>query len=160
MTLAVGGLFPAVTVMSPDETGAPSPLNLGTWLENKTSVIFGVPGAFTPTCSAKHLPGFVAHLPALQDKGVEAVACHSVNDAFVMAAWTEVAGDPAIRMIADGAADLTKQLGLELDLTAAGMGLRCQRYALILKNREVTYLGLETGQSFGVSSAEAVLEAL
>jgi len=160
MTISVGDRFPAMTVMTPDENGGPSPLNLADWMAEKTCVLFGLPGAFTPTCSAKHLPGFVEQAEALKAKGVDAIACHSVNDAFVMGAWAKAAGSADVTMIADGAADMTRALGLELDLTAAGMGLRCQRYAMILKNGEVTYLGVEAGQTFGVSSAEAVLEAL
>ena len=160
MTLALGDAFPTLTALTPDENGAPSPLDLNAWMAGKTVVIFGVPGAFTPTCSAKHLPGFVEQAAALRAKGVEAIGCHSVNDAFVMNAWAKAAGSADFTMIADGSAAMTKALGLELDLTMAGMGLRCQRYAMVLKDGVVTYLGVEPGQDFGVSSAEAVLEAL
>lgn len=160
MTLAVGDAFPTLTVQTCDDQGAPAPLDLAAWLAGKTAVIFGVPGAFTPTCSAKHLPGFVEQAAALKAKGVEAIGCHSVNDAFVMAAWAKTSGSEDITMIADGSAALTKALGLELDLTAAGLGLRVQRYAALIKDGKVTYLGVEPGQEFGVSSAEAVLEAL
>ncbi len=160
MTLAVGDAFPTPTVQTCDDQGAPAPLDLSAWLAGRTVVIFGVPGAFTPTCSAKHLPGFVEQAAALKAKGVDAIGCHSVNDAFVMAAWSKTSGSADITMIADGSAALTKALGLELDLEAAGLGLRVQRYAAVIKDGNLTYLGVEPGQEFGVSSAEAVLEAL
>ena len=160
MTLAIGDEFPSLTVQSADETGGPSPLDLGAWTKGKTVVLFGVPGAFTPTCSQRHLPGFVDQAAALRAKGVEAIGCHSVNDAFVMAAWAKANGADELIMIADGSAVLTKALGLELDLTAMGLGLRCKRYAAVVKDGKVTYLGVEEGQDFGVSSANAVLDAL
>lgn len=160
MTISVGNTFPNITVQTCDDQGAPAPLDLGQWASDRKVVIFGLPGAFTPTCSAKHLPGFVAQAAALRSHGVAAIGCHSVNDAFVMAAWARAAGSADITMIADGAAALTKALGLELDLTMAGMGVRSQRYAMIIDQGLVTYLGVEPGQDFGVSSAEAVLEAL
>ena len=160
MTLTVGDAFPTLTVQTCDALGAPEPLALGPWLAGRKVVVFGVPGAFTPTCSARHLPGFVAKAAALRAKGIAAIGCHSVNDAFVMGAWAESAGSDDITMIADGAARLTKALGLEVDLSDAGLGLRCKRYAAILEDGRVSYLGVEEGQDFGVSSAEAVLEAL
>ena len=160
MTLVVGDAFPEMTVTTVDGEGNPAPLNLDTFLNGRTVAIFGVPGAFTPTCSIKHMPGFIEQADALKAKGVEAIACHAVNDAFVMKAWAKDQGAHGITLIADGSAALTKALGLELDLTAAGLGLRVQRYAAIVKDGTVIYLGVEEGQSFGVSSAEAVLEAL
>ena len=160
MTIAVGDAIPAITVQTCDDQGAPAPFDLQEWAKDRTVVIFGVPGAFTPTCSAQHLPGFIAHAEALAAKGVAAIGCHAVNDAFVLGAWAKASESGSITMIADGAAALTKALGLELDLTEAGMGLRCKRYAMVLKNGQVTYLGVEPGQTFDVSSAEAVLEAL
>ena len=126
-----------------------------------TAVLFGVPGAFTPTCSARHLPGFVQEAQALKAKGVETVACVAVNDAFVMAAWGRDQGvTDEVVMLADGSAAFTRALGLELDLTARGMGIRAQRFALIVKDGRVTYLGVEEPGGFGVSSAEAVLAKL
>ncbi len=124
-------------------------------------VLFAVPGAFTPTCSAKHLPGFVEHLPALKAKGVDCVVCLAVNDVFVMAAWAkdQKVGDGII-MLADGSAAFTKALGLELDLTARGLGVRSQRFALIAVDGVVTHLAVEDAGGFDVSRAEAVLEAL
>ena len=160
MPIQVGDQFPRVSVQTCDAQGAPAPLDLDLFLQGKTVVIVGVTGAFTPTCSVRHLPGFVQQAAALQAKGVDMIACHAVNDAFVLGTWAKSLGSADITMIADGTAALTRALGLELDLTATGMGLRCQRYAAIVKNGEVTYLGVEPGQSLGVSSAKAVLEAL
>jgi peroxiredoxin (alkyl hydroperoxide reductase subunit C) len=124
-------------------------------------VLFAVPGAFTPTCSAKHLPGFVHHLAELKAKGVDRVVCMAVNDAFVMGAWAkdQKVGD-GIVMLADGAGAFTKALGLELDLVARGMGVRSQRFALITQDGVVTHLAVEQAGGFDVSRAEAVLEAL
>ncbi len=124
-------------------------------------VLFAVPGAFTPTCSAKHLPGFTGHLEALKAKGVDRVVCLAVNDVFVMSAWAkdQKVGDGII-MLADGSAAFTKALGLELDLTARGLGVRSQRFALIAVDGVVTHLAVEDAGGFDVSRAEAVLEAL
>jgi peroxiredoxin (alkyl hydroperoxide reductase subunit C) len=124
-------------------------------------VLFAVPGAFTPTCSAKHLPGFTDHLADLRAKGVDRVVCLAVNDVFVMGAWAkdQKVGDGII-MLADGSAAFTKALGLELDLTARGLGVRSQRFALIAVDGVVTHLAVEDAGGFDVSRAEAVLEAL
>jgi peroxiredoxin (alkyl hydroperoxide reductase subunit C) len=124
-------------------------------------VLFAVPGAFTPTCSAKHLPGFTAHMADLKAKGVDRVVCLAVNDVFVMGAWAkdQKVGDGLI-MLADGSAAFTKALGLELDLTARGLGVRSQRFALIAVDGLVTHLAVEDAGGFDVSRAEAVLEAL
>jgi peroxiredoxin (alkyl hydroperoxide reductase subunit C) len=124
-------------------------------------VLFAVPGAFTPTCSAKHLPGFVEHLAALKAKGVDRVICVSVNDAFVMGAWAkDQKVTSELTMLADGSGAFTKALGLELDLVARGLGVRSQRYALIAVDGVVTHLAVEDAGGFDVSRAEAVLEAL
>ncbi len=127
----------------------------------KTVVLFGVPGAFTPTCSMRHLPGFVERADALKAKGADVVACMAVNDAFVLDAWAKSQGvEDKIVMLADGAAELTKALGMELDLTARGLGVRSQRFALVAKDRKVAHIGVEQPGAFEVSRAEAVLEAL
>lgn len=160
MSIQIGAAYPSITVQTTDAAGAPTPLDMGALVAGKTVVIFGLPGAFTPTCSVQHLPGFVAQAEALKAKGVDAIACHAVNDAFVLGAWAKANDAGDITMIADGTAALTKALGLELDLTMAGMGLRCKRYAMIVKDGKVAHLGIEEGQTFGVSSAEAILEAL
>ena len=129
--------------------------------KGKKVVLFAVPGAFTPTCSAKHLPGFVEHAAAIKAKGVDAIVCLSVNDAFVMGAWGKSAGvTDDITMVADGSAALTKAMGLELDLVARGMGVRSQRFALIAVDGKVTTLNIEAPGDFQVSSAEAIIAAL
>jgi peroxiredoxin (alkyl hydroperoxide reductase subunit C) len=160
MTIKVGDAIPSVTVKQATAEG-PKDVNLAELAAGKTLVLFGVPGAFTPTCSAKHLPGFVQNAAALRDKGVDLVACMAVNDVFVMDAWGKDQGvGNDVVMIADGSADLTKAMGLELDLTARGLGLRCQRFVLIAKGGKVTHVAVEAPGAFEVSKAEAVLAAL
>jgi glutaredoxin/glutathione-dependent peroxiredoxin len=124
-------------------------------------VMFATPGAFTPTCSAKHLPGFIDRVDELKAKGVDRVICLAVNDAFVMGAWAkdQKVGDRIV-MLADGSGALTKALGLELDLVARGLGVRSQRFALIAEEGKVVHLAIEQPGGFDVSRAEAVLEAL
>lgn len=127
--------------------------------KNKCIVIFGVPGAFTPTCSLKHLPGFVSHHSTLKSKGIDEIWCLSVNDHFVMAAWgREQNAIGKVRMMADGSAEYSKKLGLDRDLTPNGMGIRCRRFAMIVQNGTVSYLGIEESGKFEVSSAEAILD--
>jgi glutaredoxin/glutathione-dependent peroxiredoxin len=124
----------------------------------KKVVLFAVPGAFTPTCSARHLPGYVQNADAFKAKGVDTIACIAVNDAFVMQAWgKDQATGEKITMLADGAAAFAKALGLELDLNARGMGWRSQRYALVAENGTVKHLAVEEPGGFEVSKAEAVL---
>jgi peroxiredoxin len=123
-------------------------------------VMFAVPGAFTPTCSAKHLPGFVQHLADFKAKGVDRVVCLSVNDAFVMGAWAKDQKASGIVMLADGSGLFTKALGLELDLVARGLGIRSQRFALVAQDGVVTHLAVEEAGGFDVSRAEAVLATL
>ena len=160
MAIAVGDSIPAMKIMEGTAEG-PKELDTGAFFAGRTVVLFGVPGAFTPTCSAKHLPGFVEHYDAIKAKGVDAIACMAVNDAFVMQAWGKDQGALGkITMIADGSAAFTKALGLELDLTARGLGIRCQRFALIAKDGKVTHIAVEAPGAFEVSSAEAVLAAL
>lgn len=127
----------------------------------KKVVLFAVPGAFTPTCSARHLPGYVQNVDALKAKGVDTVACVAVNDAFVMGAWAKDQGvDGRITMLADGSGAFTRALGLELDLTARGLGVRSQRYAMVVDNGRVTSLSVEPPGGFEVSKAEAILAGL
>ncbi|MFN6953526.1 MAG: peroxiredoxin [Acetobacteraceae bacterium] len=160
MAIAVGDSIPAMKIMEGTAEG-PKELDTGAFFAGRTVVLFGVPGAFTPTCSAKHLPGFVEHYDAIKAKGVDAIACMAVNDAFVMKAWGKDQGAlDKITMIADGSAAFTKALGLELDLTARGLGIRCQRFALIAKDGKVTHIAVEAPGAFEVSSADAVLAAL
>jgi len=125
----------------------------------KKVVLFAVPGAFTPTCSAAHLPGYIAHADAFQAKGVDMIACLSVNDAFVMQAWAEGQNAEHITMLADGGAVLTQAMGLEMSTGSFG-GIRSQRYAMILDNGEVKHLALEEPKSFEVSKAERILAVL
>jgi glutaredoxin/glutathione-dependent peroxiredoxin len=131
------------------------------FFKGKKIVLFAVPGAFTPTCSAKHVPGFVQQAAALRDKGVDTIACLSVNDAFVMGAWgKDQKADGKVLMLADGNGDFTRAVGLELDATANGLGKRSKRYAMIVDDGVVTTLNVEAPGAFEVSSAEAVLKAL
>ena len=126
-----------------------------------TVVFFAVPGAFTPTCDAKHLPGYIEKADALRAKGVDTIACMSVNDVFVMKAWGKSAGaDGKVLMLADGNGDYARALGLELDATGFGMGRRSQRFALVVKDGVVTQVHVEAGPEFKVSAAEYILERL
>ena len=127
----------------------------------KKVVLFALPGAFTPTCSAKHLPGFVNNFQAIKAKGVDAIACLSVNDAFVMDAWGKDQNvEDKVMMLADGNADFTKAVGLTMDGTGYGMGTRSQRYAMIIDKGVITALNVEAPGAFEVSSAESILKAL
>ncbi|WP_338665535.1 peroxiredoxin [Pararoseomonas sp. SCSIO 73927] len=160
MPIQPGDAIPSVKVMQAGAEG-PKEVDTAALLGHGTVVLFGVPGAFTPTCSARHLPGFVQQAAALKAKGVDTVACVAVNDAFVMAAWAKDQGvTDQVVMLADGAAAFTKALGLEMDLTARGMGVRSQRFALIAKGGKVTHLGVEQAGAFEVSSADAILAQL
>ncbi|WP_431283051.1 peroxiredoxin [Humitalea sp. 24SJ18S-53] len=160
MTISVGDAVPAVSIQQATPEGAQG-LDTAEFFAGKTVVLFGVPGAFTPTCSAKHLPGFVTQAAALKAKGVDAIACMAVNDPFVMAAWAKDQGITGqVVMIADGSAAFTKALGLELDLTARGLGVRCQRFALIARDGKVAHVAVEAPGGFEVSTAEAILAAL
>ena len=160
MTIKVGDSIPSVKVMQATAEG-PKEVDTAELFRGKTVVLFGVPGAFTPTCSAKHLPSFITNADALKAKGVDLIACMAVNDAFVMAAWSKDQGaSEKVVFLADGSAALTKALGLEMDLTARGLGVRSQRFALVAKNGKVTHIGVEQPGAFEVSKAESVLEAL
>jgi peroxiredoxin len=124
-------------------------------------VLFAVPGAFTPTCSAKHLPGFVEQAAALRQKGVDRIVCLSVNDAFVMGAWGKAQGTgEKVMLVADGNGDFTRALGLDFDGSGFGMGRRSQRYAAVVQDGVVKHLAVEKPMEFKVSSAEAILAAL
>lgn len=130
-------------------------------VKGKKIIIFGLPGAFTPTCSAKHVPGYVANFNTLKSKGVDEIWCISVNDPFVMGAWAkDQKAQGKVRMMADGSADYTKKLGLEMDLTSRGMGMRSQRYAMLVQDGVVKSLNVEAPGKFEVSNAETMLKAL
>jgi peroxiredoxin len=139
----------------------PNTFNVADLTKGKKIVIFGLPGAYTPTCSAKHVPGYLQQYDALKRKGVDEIWCLSVNDAFVMGAWgRDQHSTGKVRMMADGSADYTKKLGLEMDLTARGMGVRSQRYSMLVENGVVKSLNVEAPGKFEVSSAEAMLTKL
>ena len=160
MTIKVGDNIPAVKVTQAAADGNKE-LDTAEFFKGKTVVLFGVPGAFTPTCSAKHLPSFTQNAAALRAKGVDVIACMAVNDAFVMGAWAKDQGiTDQVVMIADGSAALTKAMGLEFDLTARGLGVRSQRFALVAKDGKVTHVAVEAPGAFEVSKAEAVLAVL
>ena len=157
MTIKVGDSIPSMKLMVATADG-PKETSTDEIFKGKKVVLFAVPGAFTPTCSAKHLPGFVQNFDALKAKGVDTVACIAVNDAFVMGAWGKDQGTgDKVMMLADGAAAFAKAIGLELDLNARGMGWRSQRYALVAEDGKVTHLGVEAPGGFEASKAEAIL---
>jgi glutaredoxin/glutathione-dependent peroxiredoxin len=160
MTINVGDKIPEMK-FKVRQGGDPKDLTTDEIFKGKKVVLFAVPGAFTPTCSLKHLPGFIQHYDDLKKKGVDTVACLSVNDHFVMGAWAkdQGAGDK-IMMIADGNGDFTKAVGLTLDGSGFGLGTRSQRYAMVVDNGTVKTLNVEKGGAFEVSSAEAILAAL
>jgi peroxiredoxin (alkyl hydroperoxide reductase subunit C) len=160
MAIQVGDSIPSMKLMMATADG-PKETSTDDIFKGKKVVLFAVPGAFTPTCSAKHLPGFVQHAGEIKAKGVDTIACIAVNDAFVMGAWGKDQGTgDKVTMLADGAAAFAKAIGLELDLNARGMGWRSQRYALIADDMKVTHLSVEAPGGFEVSSAEAIMAAL
>lgn len=160
MTIQPGDKIPAATLFEMGDSG-PEGLSTDDLFAGKTVIMFGLPGAFTPTCSAKHVPGFVAKADEIKAKGVDDILCLSVNDAFVMGAWgKDLNVGNAVRMIADGNADLTQKIGLDIDRTAGGMGVRCDRFAMIVKDGMVQSIDREGPGEFEVSSAEAQLAKL
>lgn len=160
-TLPAGSLQEFIEVEGNGCSLGPNTFDVQKAVAGKKIAVFALPGAFTPTCSAKHVPGFVEQAEAFTKVGVDEIWCVSVNDAFVMGAWgrDQGAGEDVL-MLADGSAAFTKALGLELDLTARGLGLRCQRFALIAKDGRVTHVAVEEAGAFEVSRAETVLAAL
>jgi peroxiredoxin len=157
MTIKVGEKIPSDTLMEMVD-GKPTPVPTDSFFAGKTVALFALPGAFTPTCSAKHVPGFVANYDALAAKGVDEIACVSVNDAFVMGAWgKDQKSDGKVHMLADGNGDFTRALGLEMDGTKFGMGKRSQRYSMIVTDGVVKSLNVEEPGAFEVSSAEYLL---
>lgn len=160
MPISTGAGVPDVEVRTMTAEG-PKPVRTGDILGHGKVVLFAVPGAFTPTCSDYHLPGFVLRREELAAKGVDTVACIAVNDAFVMNAWAKAlhVGD-AVVMLADGNAEFAKAMGLELDASGGGLGTRSQRYAAIIEDGVLTDLAVETAGGLDVSSAETVLAKL
>ncbi len=160
MTIKVGDKLPEATLIIATPEG-PQASTTSEIFGGKTVALFALPGAFTPTCSAKHVPGFKQHAAELKAKGVDEIACLSVNDAFVMKAWSKDQGvDGEMLMLADGNGDFTKAVGLEMDGSKFGMGSRSQRYSLVAKDGVVEQLNVEEGGEFKVSSAEYLLEHL
>ncbi|MEO1766885.1 peroxiredoxin [Thiobacter aerophilum] len=158
--IQAGDTLPEATLfeMTPD---GPQPLQVGALARGRRIVIFGLPGAFTPTCSAKHLPGYVSFADRLKAKGVDEIVCLSVNDAFVMGAWGKEQGAQGkVRMLADGNGDFCRALGLELDLRERGMGVRCQRFSMLVEDGVVKTLNVEAPGKFEVSDAETMLAQL
>ncbi len=160
MAIKIGDTTPEMTLVKATEAG-PAPVTTGELFGGRTVVLFSVPGAFTPTCSAKHLPGFVDHAEAMRGKGVDEIVCLSVNDVFVMTAWAKSAGvDGKVTMLADGSADFTRALGLEMDASRFGMGVRGQRFSMIVSDGKVIQLNVEDPGAFAVSSAEHLMSQL
>jgi peroxiredoxin (alkyl hydroperoxide reductase subunit C) len=160
MTIKVGDTIPSMKLMVGGPEG-PKEVSTDDLFKGKKVVLFAVPGAFTPTCSAKHLPGFVENAEAILAKGADSIVCMAVNDPFVMGAWGKDQGvDSKIIMLADGSAAFTKAMGLELDLVARGLGVRSQRFALIADDAKVTYIAVEPPGGFDVSRAESVMAHL
>ena len=158
MTIQIGDRIPEVVLKYIDD--GVLAIDTPTLFDGSKVVLFAVPGAFTPTCSERHLPGFIKHFDRFRELGVE-VACMAVNDPFVMQAWGESLGVPrGLKLLSDGNADLTRALGLEMDASGYGMGIRCKRFALYAENGVVKHLFVEAPGEFKVSSAEHVLETL
>jgi glutaredoxin/glutathione-dependent peroxiredoxin len=160
MAIKVGDQVPAAKLQIKTKDGVQTKTT-DEIFKGKKVVLFALPGAFTPTCSAKHLPGYVNNFQALKSKGIDAIACLSVNDAFVMDAWGKDQGvEGKVMMLADGNGEFTKAVGLTMDATGYGMGTRSQRYAMVVDNGVVKTLNVEAPGAFEVSSAESILKAL
>lgn len=160
MTIAKGDRLPTTTFMTMTDDG-PEPVASDEYFAGRTIALFSVPGAFTPTCSARHLPGFVEKAPALKERGVDEIACTAVNDVFVMGAWGKSAGaDGAVTMLADGNGDFVNALGLAMDGSKFGMGSRGQRFSMIVRDGVVDALNVEAPGDYRISSAEHMLEQL
>ena len=159
MAIQEGDKLPTATLHTM-QGGGPAPVTTEDLFAGKKVVLFAVPGAFTPTCSQAHLPGYVVNADAIKAKGVDSIICLSVNDAFVMGAWGDSANAEEILMVGDGNGDFTQALGLEMDGTGFGLGSRSQRYAMIVDDGTVTKLAVEAPGKLEVSAAEAILAAL
>ena len=160
MTLKIGDRVPDVPLNQMTDAG-PGPVSRQSLFGGRTVAIFAVPGAFTPTCSDQHMPSVIQNIGPLHDAGVDLIACLSVNDIFVMRAWGRALGvGDDVAMLADGSADWTKAAGLDWDLSPLGLGVRSQRYAMVVDDTVVRHLAIEPGGAFGVSSGSAVVAAL
>lgn len=159
MPISKGDTLPDVKLVRSDEAG-PQPVQSGDYFKGKKVALFAVPGAFTPTCSAKHLPGFVEKAAELKARGIDEIVCTSVNDPFVMGAWQKADGSPEITFLADGNGDFAAAVGLTMDGSGFGLGTRSQRYSMIVDDGKVTELNVEAPGDFSVSSAEHLLGQL
>lgn len=159
MSIQEGDKIPGATLHSMRD-GKPTPMTTEEIFAGKKVVLFAVPGAFTPTCSMAHLPGYVVNADSIKAKGVDTIACVSVNDAFVMDAWGQNKNAEELLMLGDGNGDLTEALGLTMDGSGFGLGKRSQRYAMVVEDGTVTKLSVEAPGKLEVSAAEAILEAL
>ncbi|CAA3019048.1 Alkyl hydroperoxide reductase peroxiredoxin [Olea europaea subsp. europaea] len=159
--IAVGDSIPDGTLAYFDEQDQLQSVSIHSLAAGKKVILFAVPGAFTPTCSMKHVPGFIEKADELKSKGVDEILCISVNDPFVMKAWAKTYPDNKhVKFLADGSASYTKALGLELDLSEKGLGTRSRRFALLVEDLKVKVANVEAGGEFTVSSAEEILKAL
>ncbi|MBB4859818.1 peroxiredoxin [Novosphingobium chloroacetimidivorans] len=159
MTIAVGDKLPDVKLTKVTESG-PEQVQASEYFAGKKVALFSVPGAFTPTCSAKHLPGFVEKASELKAKGIDEIACTAVNDAFVMGAWNKASGSEDVTMLADGNGDLAEAVGLVMDGSGFGMGKRGQRFSMVVNDGVVEQLNVEQPGQFEVSSADYMLGKL
>jgi peroxiredoxin len=159
MTVKVGDKIPTTTLKTMGEKG-PTDISTDEIFAGKKVLLFAVPGAFTPGCSVTHLPGYVVNADKIKAKGVDTIACMSVNDAFVMGAWGKAQNAEELLMLADGNGDFTKALGLELDGRGFGLGTRSQRFAMIVENGTINHLNVEPGPGVDVSSAETMMGLL
>ena len=159
MTISVGDRLPSATLLKVTADG-PDAVDTAEYFAGRTVALFAVPGAFTPTCSAKHLPGYITNADALKAKGVDEIACTSVNDAFVLGAWSKANDAEAITMLADGNGGFAEALGLTMDGSKFGMGTRSQRYSMLIEDGVVKELNVEAPGAFEVSSAEHLLGEL
>jgi glutaredoxin/glutathione-dependent peroxiredoxin len=159
MAIQVGDSIPDATMKVMGDKG-PEDITTSDIFDGKKVVLFAVPGAYTPTCSAAHLPGYVVSADKIKAKGVDAIVCVSVNDAFVMDAWGKDKNAEELLMVGDGNGDFTRAMGLELDGSGFGLGMRSIRYSLIAEDGKITTLNLEQGGAYEVSSADAILDAL
>ena len=159
MTITVGDTIPDVKLMKVTEAG-PQPIQAAEYFRGKRVALFSVPGAFTPTCSARHLPGFVEKAAELKARGIDEIACTAVNDAFVLKAWNERDGSEQVTMLADGNGEFVKALGLAMDGSGFGLGARGQRFAMIVDDGKVAQLNVEAAGDYRVSSAEYLLTTM
>ena len=157
MTIKVGDSIPGATLFRMGTNG-PEPVDTQDYFKGRKVMVFGLPGAYTPTCSAQHVPGYLKHADDFKAKGVDAIACISVNDAFVMGAWGRDQGvGDKIDMLADGSADFAKAMGLDLDLSERGFGIRSQRFAMVVEDGVVKALAVEERPGLDASAAEKML---